>query len=82
MFHLEQCGENQRYSTCATACPLTCENYDNPPLVCPAICIFGCECEKGFVKTKDGRCVRPEDCPSQGQGKKRCRKIWLVFLIK
>ncbi|XP_054711275.1 papilin-like [Uloborus diversus] len=59
------CPENSVYSDCGTACPLTCDNYDNPPTACPLMCVSGCHCEKGFVKTEDGHCVRPENCPSR-----------------
>ncbi|XP_055944317.1 zonadhesin-like [Argiope bruennichi] len=58
-----QCEENAHYEDCGTACPLTCENYNNPPEFCPAVCQSGCQCDEGFVQTKSGRCVRPEDCP-------------------
>ncbi|KFM75510.1 Tissue factor pathway inhibitor, partial [Stegodyphus mimosarum] len=62
---LQACGENQEYQECGTACPLTCNNYENPPKICPLMCISGCHCVKGFVKTNDGRCVKPEHCPNQ-----------------
>ncbi|GBM17502.1 Papilin [Araneus ventricosus] len=61
----EVCGENERYNGCGTACPLTCENYDNPPKICPAMCKIGCECVKGFVRRADGKCVRPHQCPNR-----------------
>nr|XP_042897680.1 papilin [Parasteatoda tepidariorum] len=59
------CDENQEYQTCGTACPLTCDNYDNPPKICNAMCLIGCQCKKGYVRTKDGRCVLPENCPNR-----------------
>ncbi|GBM17501.1 Carboxypeptidase inhibitor SmCI [Araneus ventricosus] len=59
------CGENERYNGCGTACPLTCENYDNPPKFCVLMCMIGCECEEGFVKRADGKCVRPDQCPNR-----------------
>ncbi|GFY60856.1 kunitz-type U19-barytoxin-Tl1a [Trichonephila inaurata madagascariensis] len=59
------CGENERYNGCGTACPLTCDNYDNPPKFCNLMCKIGCECEDGYVRSNDGRCVRPEHCPQR-----------------
>ncbi|GFY60855.1 carboxypeptidase inhibitor SmCI [Trichonephila inaurata madagascariensis] len=59
------CGENERYNRCGTACPLTCDNYDNPPKFCNFMCKIGCECEDGYVRSNDGRCVRPEHCPQR-----------------
>ncbi|XP_055938654.1 actinia tenebrosa protease inhibitors-like [Argiope bruennichi] len=59
------CGENERYNGCGTACPLTCENYDNPPKFCNLMCKIGCECENGFVRRADGKCVRPDQCPNR-----------------
>ncbi|XP_055944337.1 carboxypeptidase inhibitor SmCI-like [Argiope bruennichi] len=63
-----QCEENAHYEDCGTACPLTCENYNNPPEFCPAICLSGCQCDEGFVQTESGRCVKPEDCPVKCNG--------------
>ncbi|GBM17519.1 hypothetical protein AVEN_193797-1 [Araneus ventricosus] len=34
LFQKEQCGENSRYNGCGTPCPITCENYENPPEYC------------------------------------------------
>jgi len=66
------CGENERYAECGSACPLTCDNYLNPPKICPAMCVSGCQCEKGFVKARDGRCVKPEECPAQTSTEANC----------
>ncbi|GBM17492.1 hypothetical protein AVEN_193779-1 [Araneus ventricosus] len=60
--HYNVCGKNERYNECGTHCPLTCENYDIPDRMCPDVCDEGCECENGFVRRADGRCVRLEDC--------------------
>ncbi|CAL1298899.1 unnamed protein product [Larinioides sclopetarius] len=27
------------------------------------MCVMGCQCDQGFVKTGSGSCVKPEDCP-------------------
>lgn len=63
---LATCGKNQTMTNCGSACPLTCDNYHNPPNICPEICIIGCICNKGYVKdTTNGNCVLPQDCPSE-----------------
>ncbi|KAI2801562.1 hypothetical protein BLOT_009375 [Blomia tropicalis] len=60
------CGANSRYSECASACPLTCQNVNNPPKYCVLMCVQTCECKRGFViadnRTTTGDCIRPENC--------------------
>uniref|UniRef100_A0A2L2XZH5 Putative serine proteinase inhibitor n=1 Tax=Parasteatoda tepidariorum TaxID=114398 RepID=A0A2L2XZH5_PARTP len=64
-FNVRDCPANSHYTTCGTACPLTCENYLSPPQVCVLMCKIGCECDEGYVLAKDGSCVLPEHCPPQ-----------------
>ncbi|GFW45586.1 TIL domain-containing protein [Trichonephila clavipes] len=61
-----ECPSNQHQETCATYCPITCKNRDNPPEVCPAVCFNGCVCNKGYIKKtdKNGPCVKPSECPN------------------
>ncbi|GIY61357.1 papilin [Caerostris darwini] len=68
----EVCGENERYTGCGTACPLTCDNYDNPPKICNLMCKIGCECQDGFVRSADGKCVLPEECPGRAEEESNC----------
>ncbi|GFU13365.1 papilin [Nephila pilipes] len=68
---VQVCGENERFNGCGTACPLTCENYDNPPKFCNLMCKIGCECEEGYVRRQDGRCVKPEQCYERAE--KNCQ---------
>ncbi|KAF8763280.1 Kunitz-type protease inhibitor 2 like protein [Argiope bruennichi] len=69
----ERCRENQHFDSCGTACPLTCDNHFFPEEPCERICIPGCQCDEGFVLTKTGSCVRPEDCPVvTGSAEKNC----------
>lgn len=55
------CPENSHFDECTTACPLTCENLDEPEEPCPYPCSEGCQCEEGFV-LRDGLCVPRSDC--------------------
>lgn len=50
------------YSQCGSACPLTCENRNNPPKVCPDICVAGCTCPTGMAEYQ-GTCYNPDSCP-------------------
>ncbi|KAJ1132125.1 hypothetical protein NDU88_010454 [Pleurodeles waltl] len=58
------CPENAQYTDCGTACPLTCDNYDNPPLVCSKECVQGCFCKEGFVfeNAVSKRCIPQSEC--------------------
>ncbi|KAF7688705.1 hypothetical protein HF521_013512 [Silurus meridionalis] len=55
------CPENSHFDECTTACPLTCENLDEPEEPCSYPCSEGCQCEEGFV-LRDGLCVPRSDC--------------------
>lgn len=58
------CSDSEVYRECGTACPLTCENKDNPPRTCTAQCVEGCFCKSSFVRnTVTGKCVLPKNCP-------------------
>nr|AOF40217.1 venom peptide HtPi1 [Hadogenes troglodytes] len=50
------------FTWCGTTCPLTCENFRNPPKHCPQGCFVGCMCKRGLVRHRNGRCVRPPRC--------------------
>jgi hypothetical protein len=58
------CSAHEAYTDCGTACPLTCENKDNPPMFCTANCVVGCFCNEGYVRASNGNCVKPLDCPA------------------
>ncbi len=62
----KKCNTNEVYTTCGTACPLTCDNYENPPEFCTQQCIIGCVCASGYVKNSDGKCVLPTECKPKG----------------
>ena len=58
-----ECPEHSSYTQCASACPGTCFQPEDP--ACPHICVEGCECDDGFLY--DGEeCVRQEECGCEG----------------
>ncbi|XP_071037337.1 zonadhesin isoform X32 [Parasteatoda tepidariorum] len=59
---IQKCGINEEYYDCVPTCKNTCENYNQKNVACPLYCKQGCGCKKGFVRRKDGKCVRPEKC--------------------
>ncbi|XP_035221981.1 tissue factor pathway inhibitor-like [Stegodyphus dumicola] len=61
------CPENEHFEQCGTACPDNCKNYRDTLRPCVLMCVSGCFCDKGFVRGEDGRCIKPESCPSQAE---------------
>ncbi|GFQ77865.1 mucin-19 [Trichonephila clavata] len=56
------CPPNEHFDECFAHCQKNCGNL-NQNIICPAVCISGCICNKGLVRGPDNRCVRPEKCP-------------------
>ncbi|CAF2703934.1 unnamed protein product [Rotaria sp. Silwood2] len=60
------CGENEEFLTCGSACPPTCKDWSyplpKPAMACIAMCVTGCFCKEGFYRSKEGKCVRREQC--------------------
>ncbi|CAF0766820.1 unnamed protein product [Rotaria sordida] len=61
-----QCGDNEEYQQCGSACPPTCNDFSYPlpkePQACIAICKPGCFCKKGYFRTNNNQCVQQEKC--------------------
>ncbi|XP_034384908.1 IgGFc-binding protein-like isoform X1 [Cyclopterus lumpus] len=59
------CPKGSHYEACGSACPASCLF---PDLVCKALCVEGCQCDKGLVLSGD-RCVPLRSCGCQYQGR-------------
>uniref|UniRef100_A0A8C2WYZ8 VWFD domain-containing protein n=1 Tax=Cyclopterus lumpus TaxID=8103 RepID=A0A8C2WYZ8_CYCLU len=59
------CPKGSHYEACGSACPASCMF---PDLVCKALCVEGCQCDKGLVLSGD-RCVPLQSCGCQYQGR-------------
>lgn len=60
-----RCGSNSVYSTCASACPQTCNNV-GMAFACNRMCVEGCVCNTGYIFRTDNQtlgCVLENDCP-------------------
>ncbi|KAL2720170.1 chymotrypsin inhibitor-like [Vespula squamosa] len=53
------CGENEEYVTCGSACEPSCGVTKN---ICTLQCIIGCQCKEGFLRAGSGACVSPNNC--------------------
>ena len=58
------CTNGKLFETCGTACPLTCDNYRNPPTGCIDECVEGCFCPHGLVEL-GAMCIPPTSCPGK-----------------
>nr|XP_053605547.1 venom peptide SjAPI-2-like [Plodia interpunctella] len=63
------CQENEVYHRCVReVCHKTCYDMNHPPLSCPMLSPMcyepGCICSMGFLRNKNGMCVRLHDCDS------------------
>ncbi|KAG8198783.1 hypothetical protein JTE90_007093 [Oedothorax gibbosus] len=57
------CPKYEHLDACGAHCQKNCTNFDKPPMPCPYVCIKGCVCDEGYVRAKNGKCVKPERCP-------------------
>ena len=55
------CTGGKEWQECGTACPLTCDNHDEPQ-TCTFQCVQGCFCPGGTVE-HNGTCVTTDQCP-------------------
>ncbi|KAL4887831.1 hypothetical protein BDV59DRAFT_189822 [Aspergillus ambiguus] len=59
----QPCRQDEVYVECGYLCHPTCATYEDPPEVCPAICVAGCYCIDPLLRSVDGSCVTDTDCP-------------------
>ncbi|KFB51538.1 AGAP006812-PA-like protein [Anopheles sinensis] len=54
---------NEKYDWCGPACgDLTCSTYRRNDVKCTRMCVEGCFCEGGYVRTRGGSCVPLYTC--------------------
>uniref|UniRef100_A0A182IVB3 TIL domain-containing protein n=1 Tax=Anopheles atroparvus TaxID=41427 RepID=A0A182IVB3_ANOAO len=54
---------NEKYDSCGNGCgDLTCSNYYRNDIKCNRMCVAGCFCEGGYVRTRGGSCVPMYTC--------------------
>ncbi|XP_039181480.1 IgGFc-binding protein-like [Crotalus tigris] len=59
---VSECPPNSEYQQCGTACPATClDAQTQQQLLCPAVCIAGCQCLPGYVLSQ-GKCIPKSSC--------------------
>lgn len=57
-----KCKEFEILVACANPCEPSCDEPNREP--CPTYdCIQGCACKEGYLRNKDGECVKPDSCP-------------------
>ncbi|XP_017791824.1 PREDICTED: chymotrypsin inhibitor-like [Habropoda laboriosa] len=56
----QQCGLNEEFNSCGSACEPSCAKPK--PNVCTMNCIIGCQCKSGYLRNGQGTCVAPENC--------------------
>ncbi|RWS20376.1 Papilin-like protein [Leptotrombidium deliense] len=58
----KDCGKNEIFVECGSACEDTCENYRNTFRPCTLQCVIGCKCVEPNIRNANGECVRKEQC--------------------
>lgn len=59
----KMCGRNEEYSKFEPMCPKTCDpNQDSEARCTVALEKESCICSTGYVRRRDGRCVRESEC--------------------
>jgi len=58
-----KCKENEIFLPCK-GCDGTCKN---PHPGCPRICVPGCACRQGYLRSESGKCIETRECSAQVQ---------------
>lgn len=56
------CPANEIYTPCSANCEPDCKNPHRMNLVCPLICLEGCICDEGLVRSNNGKCIPAQQC--------------------
>ncbi|KAH7705338.1 scavenger receptor cysteine-rich protein, partial [Aphelenchoides avenae] len=68
-----RCAENEVFRECASACEPKCAGLRlrlQAKFVCPSVCLPGkCQCQPGYARNGDGKCVPEQQCNSSPNGK-------------
>ncbi|CAF0896707.1 unnamed protein product [Rotaria sordida] len=76
LLDIKICGKNEKYTTCDSTCPPTCDDIryplSKPYKTCILLCKFDCFCKNGYYRAEDGSCVSPEKCCGDNEKYKTC----------
>ncbi|KHJ87279.1 trypsin Inhibitor like cysteine rich domain protein [Oesophagostomum dentatum] len=62
----QKCGENESFKECASHCEPSCEQKSP---ICILSCAPGkCQCNEGFYRRSDGKCVTEAECDENTKG--------------
>ncbi|CAB54473.2 TIL domain-containing protein [Caenorhabditis elegans] len=70
------CAKNQTMSDCLNTCSEDKCPGMSKSMMCTKHCGQGCACASGYLRSSDGECYKPKDCPPEcGQNEEyRCEK--------
>lgn len=72
-------GPNEVYVSCKNPCPDTCDVVTGmaPRKMCMPMnpCPSGCDCISGYVRDKNNKCIKKEDC------RRFHKHIYLFYVI-
>ncbi|GBP30402.1 Chymotrypsin-elastase inhibitor ixodidin [Eumeta japonica] len=71
----DECGPNEEYQLCGSACPFNCSDPEGP-VACSEECVEGCFCKAGFLKNENGTCVDEKQCTGG-----ECRELEIQFRV-
>jgi hypothetical protein len=75
---LRDCGLNEEFSHCGSACGTNCSDVHKPNLMCTQECKVGCFCKKDHFRNKKGICIPKDRCDSSqcpsGEEYSKCGK--------
>ncbi|XP_078679396.1 uncharacterized protein LOC144915035 isoform X2 [Branchiostoma floridae x Branchiostoma belcheri] len=60
-----ECPAHSSWTDCGSACPASCDMLGSD-VICPEVCIPGCQCDDGYVRDGLMNCVPKEQCYNSG----------------